>query len=148
MINGGLGSTTYGIFNIIEAVRLKMKPNFTLSFGSAKPTQDNKKVKYNLTKRDQKEYDIKYQKGVIMQPILANYTASITELKKSPTQLLQQAGDEAIAILNHNVTSAYLVPSHIYEQMIEIIDDYELKEQIKERLDDAQEPIKVNLDEL
>jgi len=41
-----------------------------------------------------------------MQPILANYTASITELKKSPTQLLKDAGDEAIAILNHNVPSA------------------------------------------
>lgn len=27
-----------------------------------------------------------------MQPILANYTASITELKKSPTQLLKDAG--------------------------------------------------------
>ena len=40
-----------------------------------------------------------------MQPILSNYTASITELKKSPTQLLQQAGDETIAILNHNVQS-------------------------------------------
>lgn len=101
-----------------------------------------------MTKRHQKQYDIKYQKGVIMQPILANYTASITELKKSPTQLLQQAGDEAIAILNHNVTSAYLVPSHIYEQMMEIIDDYQLKEQIKERLDDGEVAIKVSLDEL
>lgn len=35
-----------------------------------------------------------------MQPILANYTASITELKKSPTQLLKDAGDEVVAILN------------------------------------------------
>ena len=44
-----------------------------------------------------------------MQPILAKYTASITELKKSPTQLLKDAGDEAVAILNHNVASAYLM---------------------------------------
>jgi len=43
-----------------------------------------------------------------MQPILANYTASITELKKSPTQILEQAGNEAVAILNHNV----LYPVH------------------------------------
>ena len=49
-----------------------------------------------------------------MQPILANYTASITELKKSPTQLLNDAGDEVIAILNHNIPSAYLVPSKLY----------------------------------
>jgi len=46
-----------------------------------------------------------------MQPILSNYTASITELKKSPTQILKQAGNEVVAILNHNITSAYLVPS-------------------------------------
>lgn len=58
-----------------------------------------------------------------MQPILFNYTASITELKKSPTQLLQQAGDEAIAILNHNVPSAYLIPSGVYEKMMDIIDE-------------------------
>ena len=37
-----------------------------------------------------------------MQSILSNYTASITELKKSPTQLLKDAEGEAIAILNHN----------------------------------------------
>ncbi len=53
-----------------------------------------------------------------MQPILSNYAVSITELKKSPTQVLQQAGDETVAILNHNVTSAYLVPAEIYEQMM------------------------------
>ena len=63
-----------------------------------------------------------------MQPILANYTASITELKKSPTQLIQDAGDEAVAILNHNVASAYLVPSALYEKMIDIIDDYQQAE--------------------
>ena len=83
-----------------------------------------------------------------MQPILSNYTASITELKKSPTQLLQQAGDEAIAILNHNVPSAYLVPSIVYEKMIDIIDDYYLAKEVEERLDDNVKPIKVDIDDL
>ena len=44
-----------------------------------------------------------------MQQILAKYSASISELKKSPTELIKNAGNEAVAILNHNVTSAYLV---------------------------------------
>lgn len=83
-----------------------------------------------------------------MQPILANYTASITELKKSPTQLLKDAGDEAVAILNHNVASAYLVPSALYEKMMNIIDDYYLAQIVKERLNDGEEPIRVNIDEL
>ncbi|HEY9129075.1 MAG TPA: type II toxin-antitoxin system Phd/YefM family antitoxin [Sulfurovum sp.] len=83
-----------------------------------------------------------------MQPILSNYTASITELKKSPTQLLKQAGDEAVAILNHNVASAYLVPSGLYEKMIDIIDEYYLAKEVEERLNDGEEPVRVNIDEL
>jgi len=83
-----------------------------------------------------------------MQPILSNYTASITELKKSPTQLLEQIGNEAVAILNHNVASAYLVPRELYETMTEIIDEYYLSKTVEERLNDKEEPIKVTLDDL
>ena len=84
-----------------------------------------------------------------MQPILANYTASITELKKSPTQLLKDAGDEAVAILNHNVASAYLVPSELYEKMVDIVDDYYLAKIVEERLNYKEEDlIEVNVDDL
>lgn len=83
-----------------------------------------------------------------MKTILANYTASITELKKSPSELLKSAGNEAIAILNHNTPSAYLVPSELYEKMVDIIDDYYLAKEVNERLEANEEPIEVNLDEL
>jgi len=84
-----------------------------------------------------------------MQPILANYTASITELKKSPTKLLKDVGDEAVAILNHNVASAYLVPSALYEKMMDIIDDHNLSKIVDERLKyNEDELIKVSLDDL
>jgi len=84
-----------------------------------------------------------------MQPILANYTASITELKKSPTQLLKDAGDEAVAILNHNVASAYLVPSSLYEKMMDVMDDYYLKQEVDKALKYSEdELIEVSLDDL
>ncbi len=83
-----------------------------------------------------------------MQSILANYTASITELKKSPTQLLKDAGDEAVAILNHNVASAYLVPSTLYEKMMDVMDDYYLRQEVDEALKDQSKPIRVELDDL
>ncbi len=83
-----------------------------------------------------------------MQPILANYTASITELKKSPTQILEQAGNEAVAILNHNVASAYLVPSDLYEKMMDVIDDYYLSKEVEEALNNNEEPISVDIDDL
>ncbi len=83
-----------------------------------------------------------------MQAILSNYSASITELKKSPTNLLNQAGDEAIAILNHNVPSAYLVPSALYEKMMDIIDDYYLSQEVDNALKSKEKPIRVNIDDL
>jgi len=83
-----------------------------------------------------------------MTQILANYSASISELKKSPSSLIEDAGGEAVAILNHNKPSAYLVPSALYEKMMDIIDDYYLAQEVRERLNDGEKSIKVELDEL
>lgn len=83
-----------------------------------------------------------------MDAILANYTASITELKKSPSELIKNAGDETIAILNHNTPSAYLVPSKTYEKLMEMLEDYQLSKIVEERLDDGSNLVEVSLDEL
>ena len=83
-----------------------------------------------------------------MENILANYSVSISELKKSPSAILNDAGDEAVAILNHNVPSAYLVPSKTYEKLLEIVDSYLLEQTIKERLSEDAKAIEVSLDEL
>jgi len=72
-----------------------------------------------------------------MKTILSNYTASITELKKLPTKPLEEAGNEVIAILNHNTPTAYLLPSAYYEKIMEIV-DYYLAQEVKERLEDGQ----------
>jgi len=80
--------------------------------------------------------------------ILANYSASISELKKSPSSIIEEAGGEAVAILNHNRPSAYLVPSELYERMIEMIEEYQLARDVEERLNDGEPPVKVDLDEL
>ncbi len=84
-----------------------------------------------------------------MQAILSNYTASISELKKSPSQILKDAGNEAVAILNHNVPSAYLVPSELYENMMDIIDDYYLAKEVEKSLNYKEEDlIEVDIDDL
>ena len=83
-----------------------------------------------------------------MQTILSNYTATITEFKKSPIKLLEESGNEVIAILNHNAPSAYLVPSAYYEKMMEIVDDYYLAQEVQERLNDGEKSIRVNVDDL
>ncbi|MGD9823780.1 type II toxin-antitoxin system Phd/YefM family antitoxin [Desulfobacter sp.] len=83
-----------------------------------------------------------------MESVLANRSASISELKKNPSSLIERAEGEPIAILNHNKPTAYLIPADTYEMMLEQIEDYELGLIIKERQHEKESAIEVNLDEL
>ena len=86
-----------------------------------------------------------------MHTIAANYTVSISELRKNPGQLIRALGGATVAILNRNTTSAYLVAPHIYEQMLDMLDmleDQELQAVAKQRLKDRSKAIKVSLDDL
>jgi antitoxin StbD len=83
-----------------------------------------------------------------MQQILAPFSASISELKKNPTALLNKAEGETIAILNHNLPTAYLVPADVYELLMDKLEDYELGKIIKERQAEKHLAIEVTLDDL
>ena len=61
-----------------------------------------------------------------MRRILADCSASISELKKNPTALLKVSDGAPIAILNHNKPTAYLVPAQTYEWLMKKLDDIEL----------------------
>jgi antitoxin StbD len=52
-----------------------------------------------------------------MQPLLASQSISITELKRSPSDAITKAGASALAVLEHNRPTAYLVPAAVYQQM-------------------------------
>lgn len=83
-----------------------------------------------------------------MQVVRATLSASISELKKSPTDIINKAGNQAVSILNHNVPTAYLVPTAFYHKMLDIIDEYELSKEVAVAKKSKQKPIKVSLDEL
>lgn len=53
-----------------------------------------------------------------MEQVLANRSVSITELKRSPSAVLEQAGSEPVAVLNHNRPAAYLLSPEVYESML------------------------------
>ncbi len=54
-----------------------------------------------------------------MEQVLASRSVSITELKRSPSAVLEQAGDEPVAVLNHNRPAAYLLSPEVYASMLE-----------------------------
>ena len=54
-----------------------------------------------------------------MEQVLAVRSVSITELKRSPSAVLEKAGGEPVAVLNHNRPAAYLLSPDVYEAMLE-----------------------------
>lgn len=83
-----------------------------------------------------------------MESVLASCSASISELKKNPSLLIEQSDGEPIAILNHNKPTAYLVPAETYAALLEKIEDHHLGLIIKERQNEKKSAVEVALDEL
>jgi antitoxin StbD len=83
-----------------------------------------------------------------MKTVLANCSASISELKKNPSVLIEKAEGEPIAILNHNRPTAYLVPAETYEALMERLEDYQLGLLVNERQNEKIEAVEVDIDEL
>lgn len=81
-----------------------------------------------------------------MERLFARASVSISDLKKNPSRIINQAEGAPVAILNHNKPSAYIIPAEAFEALMEKLEDYELSLVVKER---AHEPsVKVSLDEL
>lgn len=85
---------------------------------------------------------------VFMRQILADFSVSISELKKNPSALLVQASGSPIAVLNHNKPAAYLIPAETYEALMDMLDDRELAKLVEERRGDKDRAVTVSLDDL
>ncbi|WP_233080509.1 type II toxin-antitoxin system Phd/YefM family antitoxin [Rheinheimera soli] len=83
-----------------------------------------------------------------MKRVLAECSASISELKKNPTALLNEANGAAVAILNHNKPTAYLVPAETYEWLMDMLDDYELLRLVESRRAELSDAVEVSIDDL
>ena len=81
-----------------------------------------------------------------MELLYTNASVSISELKKNPSAVIEEAGGFPVAVLNHNKPAAYLVPAAAFEAMMERIEETELATLVKER--EHEPTIKVSVDEL
>ena len=68
-----------------------------------------------------------------MDPIHANITVSVTELKRNFANILATAKDAPVAVLNHNKPEAYLLSAKHYEEILGILEDLEDKKIVESR---------------
>jgi antitoxin StbD len=78
--------------------------------------------------------------------ILAETTASVSELKKNPMGTVASGEGFPVAILNRNAPAFYCVPAKAYEALMEKLEDMELNAIADAR--EGQPVIRVKLDEL
>ena len=80
--------------------------------------------------------------------IRADYAVSITDLKKNPQAIIDDAHGEAIALLNRNKPAAYIIPAETYETLLDLAEDIELGRIIEARKSEKGKAVEVGLDEL
>lgn len=78
--------------------------------------------------------------------ILAEMTASVSELKRNPMAIVAAGEGGTVAILNRNEPTFYCVPARVYESMLERLEDMELNAIADARTNDP--VIKMPLDDL
>lgn len=85
-----------------------------------------------------------------MDAIYAEHTIGVTELRESPSRVLQQAADtgEAVAILNHNKPAGYIVSPRMMEAMLESIADRIAEDRTQSRIGSISLARRVELDDL
>jgi len=81
-----------------------------------------------------------------MDAVLSHFAVSVTELKRNYADILKQADDAPIAVLNHNRPEAYLLPAGHYERLMAYLEDLEDAKLVRERA--AGPFVEVNLDRL
>lgn len=81
-----------------------------------------------------------------MDRLYARASVSISDLKKNPSRIINEAQGSPVAILNHNRPSAYLIPVEAFEAIMEKLEDYELARVVRER--ENEPSVKVSVDEL
>ena len=82
-----------------------------------------------------------------MNSVLANCSVSISELKRNPSALIEQAQGAPIAILNHNKPTAYLIPAGTYEELMEKVEEYHLGFIVRKRQNEKKSAIHVDFDD-
>ena len=70
-----------------------------------------------------------------MHSVLSQNCVSVTELKRNYTQVLLQANNQPVAVLNHNRPEAYLIPAAMYEKLLDQLGDAQAAQLVRERLD-------------
>jgi antitoxin StbD len=81
-----------------------------------------------------------------MDTLYADLSISMSEFKKNPAQVLRAAGEKPVAVLSHNRPAFYMVSPKIFAALVDALADRDLTELIRERMDQKELAVEVDID--
>ncbi len=83
-----------------------------------------------------------------MDTLLSFRSIGISDLREAPARAFEQAGDEAVVVLNHNRPAGYIVSQALMARIMDQLADRTLADKVRERLASLDKARKITLDEL
>ena len=83
-----------------------------------------------------------------MDTIFADLSVSMSEFKRNPAQVLRTAGEQPVAVLNHNRPAFYMISPKLFEALVEELADRELVNLARQRLLEKDNAVDVDLDQI
>jgi len=80
--------------------------------------------------------------------IYASTTVSMTDLRRNPSAILQDAGDSPVAVLNHNRPAFYMITPKLFEALVEELAERDLIQLTRQRLLKKDTAIEVDIDHI
>ena len=83
-----------------------------------------------------------------MDTLLSFRSIGISDLREAPARAFEQAGDEAVVVLNHNRPAGYIVSQALMARILDQLADRAVTDKARERLASLGKARKITLDEL
>jgi antitoxin StbD len=83
-----------------------------------------------------------------MDTILSTHSIGISDLREAPARMFEQAGDEAVVVLNHNRPAGYIVSNQLMARILEQLADRAIAHKAASRLATLGTARKITLDAL
>jgi antitoxin StbD len=83
-----------------------------------------------------------------MDSILSTHSIGISDLREAPARMFEQAGDEAVVVLNHNRPAGYIVSTQLMARILDQLADRAVTNKAAARLASVKTARKITLDAL
>ena len=83
-----------------------------------------------------------------MDTLLSTHSIGISDLREAPARAFEEAGDDAVVVLNHNRPAGYILSTQLMARILDQLADRAVAVKAQSRIATLDKARKVTLDEL